>query len=108
MMEGYEMDRSRYRRPAIQTQRQTQKAPLGSYSPVPRAGVTRPLNRLSSRRQAMDLLPVPPVRPAVTRPSLSALAVAASLDQPTGYQPRRQPLDMELPGETSQPRFNLR
>lgn len=68
-----------------------------------------PAGRPLSRRQAMDMLPAP-----LSRPSLSSLAVAASLAADDDYgrrlqaTARRQPLDMELPGEASQPRFSLR
>lgn len=128
------MDRSRYKRPATQKQRQTTKTTFGSPQPVPKGVQPRPQQFITGRRQPVDFefrrrprpissrpAPTPPV--PVERPlaaNLPAMAVAASVSRqaPTPIEPApsvpsapilaaRVPIDMDLPGEDSPSHFDL-
>jgi LCP family protein required for cell wall assembly len=99
------MDRSNFRRPDIQKQRQnTTKTTFGNSVPVPKAG---------SRRLISSIDGIGPARPALPpvsfndagKPTLGSIAVSgqAAVPQltPAVLAARRVPIDMELPGEAS-------
>ena len=106
------MDRSRFKRPEIQTQRQTTKIPFGNPQPVPKGVPLRP-------RSLQPLAPRPVVRPAAVVPVRQPMPTINSQQRivpsrPVSMQPapqvaapspavlaRRLPIDMELPGEES-------
>jgi len=106
-----EMDRSRFKRPATQKQRQTSKTPFGNPPPVPKVVQPRPQQFIVRPRSAMlartasrsrldpdftrrspahtdKIMPAtgvaaPTATPPRTMPSLPAMAVAAAVNQPT-------------------------
>lgn len=120
------MDRSRFKRPGIQTQRQTPKRTFGNPHLVPKAVPSRPRpvgvvmahtviapGSTSRSLNAVQSRPPVPARPAaLPQPQVNNVestqrqrfrsVAAAQLDAPSAtVLARRQPIDMALPGEAS-------
>src|SRR5437868_7701865 len=101
------MDRSNYRRPETQKQRQITKTTFGNSVPVPKVGSLRPAGGIDGIRPAR---PTPaPIRPALPvsfsdagKPTLGSIAVSGQAVTPSlspaVLAARRVPIDMELPG----------
>lgn len=106
------MDRSRFRRPVIQTQSQTVKNTLGSLYPVSRADYTRA--QIGDRKRATysDIILKQP-EPVDKQPIVNNQPVQLNTVETTNSEPkvdslppatllaRQQPIDMSLPGENS-------
>jgi LCP family protein required for cell wall assembly len=111
------MDRSRFKRPGQQKQRQTQNIAFGISQPVSEATSARPAavprpGGLAVQHTLTEGIIAPPRRPAEPRqtavPARPRPARPSQPAQPsTAVLARRIPLDMELPGEESPPRAGL-